>query len=247
MATVHVVLLCTLAGFSACSSKRSAPSRDRQASHRATLDSSRVQGQKVARDMLHDPDSALSRARTSADTSVDSTARMNGCLGARKGELRISAHCVGPIAWDSTLNEVRHHFPKLIESQAYLEATPIVIWTFLFGGSAVVASQQDDRMNPASPADYWVASGPGIILPGGGRLPVRWGDFRKRYSHGLTVSSGELGITASTCQMPGLDFGLDFGSRPPATLEVDSIPPDVQIDQVRLDRGHPPSDSLVSC
>src|SRR5438105_10848249 len=225
MATVRFALLITFAGCSACSSERSTPSTDHETARRATLDSSRSQGRTVARDMPHGPDSILTRTRTSAQTPVDSTAKMDGCPSARNGDVRISAHCVGPIAWDSTLNEVRTHFPKLIESQAYLEATPIVIWTFLFGGAEIVASQQDGKMNPARPADYWVVSGSGIILPGGGRLPVRWADFRKRYSRGMSVSSGELGITASTCQMPGLDFGLSFGFRPSgASLEVDSIP-----------------------
>ncbi len=129
-----------------------------------------------------------------------------------------------------------------------MEATPIVIWTFAFGRATVVASQQDDRMNPNRAADYWIVSGEGIVLPGGGILPKVWGDFRKAYPHGLSVSSGELGIEAQSCRMPGLSFMLLLSDGHwPATLEPDSIPSDARIEQVELARSHPPSDSLVRC
>jgi hypothetical protein len=174
--------------------------------------------------------------------------RMDNCPSAQSAGRRISAHCVGPIAWDSTLGQIRSHFPTLIESSAYLEATPIVIWTFAFGRARVVASQQDDKMDPNSPADYWIVSGEGIVLPGGGILPKVWGDFRKAFPHGLSVSSGELGIEADSCQMPGLSFMLSLpDGHWPATLEPDSIPSAARVDQVDFSRADPPSDSLVSC
>lgn len=181
-------------------------------------------------------------------TSADGAARMNGCLDAEDGLVRLSARCVGPLAWDSALGSIRSHFPKLIESHAYLEGSPIAIWTFRFDSAEVVASQQDDSLNPGRPADYWVVSGPGIVLPGGGRLPVFWGELKRRYSRGLSVSSGELGIQASTCQLPGLDFTLLLDPRDSVvSLDVDAIPSHTRIVQVDLDRGHPPVDSLVAC
>jgi hypothetical protein len=195
------------------------------------------------------PDTVAARVTVPpAAASVYSPGRMDHCPSPQDAGLRISARCIGPIAWDSTLAEIRSHFPKPIESSAYLEATPIIIWTFAFGRATVVASQQDDRMNPNSPADYWIVSGEGIVLPGGGILPDVWGDFRKAYPHGLSVSSGELGIEANSCQMPGLSFTLSLPrGHWPETLEPDSIPSDARIDQIELDRAHPPSESLVPC
>jgi hypothetical protein len=248
MANAHLLLLYTIAVASACSPERSAPSGGRETASLGLIDSELTQGRGRARDTARVADGLPTRSRGSSTEAEVDSATMDSCPPTRGGQVRISQHCVGPIAWDSTLGDIRRHFPKLVEAGAYLEATPIVTWTFAFGRVTIVASQQDDKMNPDSPADYWIVSGDGIILPGGGRLPVVWGDFRKRYSHGLSVASGELGITASTCQMPGLDFALFIDPRlSVVSLEVDSIPADTRIVQVLLDRGHPPSDSLVSC
>jgi hypothetical protein len=173
---------------------------------------------------------------------------MDDCPPPQSAGLKISEHCIGPIAWDSTLGNIRRHFPKPLESLTYLRTFRIAIWRFAFGPATVVASQQDDRMNPNRPADYWIVSGEGIVLPGGGILPEWWGDFRKAYPHGLGISIGELGIEADNCQMPGLSFMLSLPTWLwPATLDPDSVPSGARIDRVLLDRAHPPSDSLVPC
>jgi hypothetical protein len=172
---------------------------------------------------------------------------MDDCPSPQSAGLRISAHCIGPIAWDSTLGAIRSHFPKPIESLAYVRTNRIVIWTFAFGRAKVVASQQDDSMNANKPADYWIVSGEGIALPGGGILPEVWGDFRKAYPHGLSISLTELGIEADSCQMPGLTFMFSPDWPWPETIDPDRFPSARRIDRVLLDRSSPSSDSLVPC
>jgi hypothetical protein len=184
---------------------------------------------------------------TSVTQSAEISDRMDDCADPKSVEVRISSHCIGPIAWDSTLGNIRRHFLPH-EFKAYLEATPIVTWRFEFGRATILASQQYDQINPDDPANYWVVSGDGVVLPGGGHFPSTWGAFRKAYSQGMSVSSGELGVAAETCQMPGLSFMLSLPLRdPPIPLEPDSIPSGTPIVQVELDRGRPPSDSLVTC
>ncbi len=53
-----------------------------------------------------------------ATASVDGRGRMDDCPSPQSAGLRISAHCIGPIAWDSTLGEIRSQFPKPIASSA---------------------------------------------------------------------------------------------------------------------------------
>lgn len=193
-------------------------------------------------------DTALSRRPVPSGASfVWWGGKMNDCAWSPNAGVRISAHCIGPIAWDSTLGDIRKHFPDVVEYSAVLENTPVVIWEFAFGRAKVGASQQDSRMDPHRPADSWIVSGDDVVLPGGGRLLRLWGDFRKTY-RSLSVLNSEVGIVANTCQMPGLEFVLLIPPGPvPSTLETDSIPANTQIIQVLLDRSQPPSDSLVAC
>ena len=173
--------------------------------------------------------------------------RMDNCADPKSADLKISTHCIGPIAWDSTLGNIRHHFEPS-EDKSYLEASPIVTWTFRFGEATIVTSQHYVGIDPDHPATYWVISGSGIVLPGGGHLPRTWGELRKTYSRGLTIWSGELGVAAESCQMPGVSFTLSLPDRdPPIPPEVDTIPSDTPIEDVQVDRHHPPPDSLVRC
>src|ERR1051325_597705 len=110
--------------------------------------------------------------------------------------LVISGDRIGRIPVDSNMGYVARLLPAFSVDSSYLEATPIIGWTFNVGGFSVWASQQYSQMNLELPAVAWIVRGFGtVLLPN--RVPVRlptlWRDLRNRISGRVEIESGELG------------------------------------------------------
>ena len=180
---------------------------------------------------------------------LDSTAhvqlpRTNPALGPQcptdtTSGIEVTARCVGPIPVDSPLAYALAHLPKPRVDTGFLEATPVIVWHFDFGGVTAMVSQQDITVDLKSPAFDWHVNGPGVRLSGGTPLPANWGLLRSRFSGPAVLGISEVGAYAEICSLNGVWLKLHFDYDPDAqdTMTAQSIPADAYIQEVAVYPG----------
>jgi len=161
------------------------------------------------------------------ESSSPSAAPSHGssCPGYDTAQVNISADSIGPIALDSSLGAVARVCPGYRTQSDYVETTEILDWVFDLGSIRVTATQFDTAVNMSKPAENWQVFGR-PILPDKVPLPAAWGALRTHYAGPAKLQLGELGPIARICELPWLEFSLEFayGAADVDTMTAASIP-----------------------
>ena len=184
------------------------------------------------------PASRASSTHKPLDVSISTrprTVAAQPCSADTSDGVEISGRCIGPIPIDSSLGTIARMVSAYPDS-AKIENTPIAMWTFEVAGVTARATQFGKTIDPSQPADNWVVSGSGLLLPRGVRLPTTWSRLRLAFPGAANLSIGELGARASICALPRLQFQLLFryGAEDQDTMTAESIPPDAMLGAVEV-------------
>lgn len=154
----------------------------------------------------------------------------SGITSTSASPIHISADSVGPIATSMSLRALREQYPQGRDTLYHEHEATFPALLIPLGEVKVLAvqSRMDDeqmtalRLRPECVADFWVVSGAGAILPGGGRTGAPWQELVERY--GPAQGHEELSrVRARLEQLPGWLFDLNVDEKVLAAVQDSGI------------------------